>query len=59
MMRLDAPAWERLEELGTYFDGPNAEVIRQLIMQAKLEDFPQSWQLAVEERRQRDTRRET
>jgi predicted DNA-binding protein len=51
MLRLDDQTWARLEELATYFGEPNAEVIRQLIIQAKVEDFPQSWQLAVEERR--------
>jgi hypothetical protein len=57
MMRLNAPAWERLEELASHFDESNAEIIRQLIIRAKLEDFPPSWHLAVEERRQRQGRR--
>jgi deoxyribonuclease-1 len=51
MLRLDDPASERLDELATYFDAPHAEVIRQLIVQATLEDFPHSWHLAVAERR--------
>jgi hypothetical protein len=34
-----------------HFDKPRAEVIRQLITQARPEDFPQSWQLAANERR--------
>ena len=33
------------------------EVIRQLIVQARVGDFPESWQLAVGERRPRQVRR--
>jgi len=33
------------------FDCSAAEVIRQLIVQAQPEDFPESWHLAVRERR--------
>jgi hypothetical protein len=57
MLRLDDQASERLEDLATYFGEPNAEVIRQLIVQAKREDFPQSWHLAVAERRRRQGRK--
>jgi hypothetical protein len=57
MMRLDAPAWDQLEELARHFDASQAEIIRQLIVQAKLEDFPASWHLAVGERRRRQRRR--
>jgi hypothetical protein len=34
-----------------------AEIIRQLITQARPEDFPPSWQMAVEERQQREARK--
>jgi predicted transcriptional regulator len=57
MLRLDDQAVARLEELASHFGEPNAEVIRQLIIQAKLADFPPSWHLAVEERRPRQRRR--
>jgi predicted DNA-binding protein len=55
-LRLDAVTSQKLETLTHTFDRPSAEVIRQLIMQmqATLEDFPPSWQLAVDERRQRE-----
>jgi predicted transcriptional regulator len=58
MLRLDDQTWVGLEALARHFGEPNAEVIRQLIAQAKLEHFPPSWQLAVKERRQRQARRE-
>jgi predicted transcriptional regulator len=53
MLRLDDPTWQRLEGLARDFDRSIAEVIRQLVMQATPEQFPQSWQLTAEERRQR------
>jgi hypothetical protein len=43
MMRLDPQTWEKLEGLSMQFDKSIAEVIRQLVAQAKLEDFPQTW----------------
>jgi hypothetical protein len=46
MLRLDDPAGERLDELATYFDELHAEVIRQLIIQVRVDDFPPSWHLA-------------
>lgn len=58
MLRLEDQTWARLEELANYLGQSNAEVIRQLIVQAKLEQFPRSWQLAVKERRPRHARRE-
>jgi hypothetical protein len=57
MLRLDASAWGRLEELARHFDESQAAIIRQLIVQARLEDFPPSWHMAVEERRRRPRRR--
>jgi predicted DNA-binding protein len=50
MVRLDAETRQRLERFSTYFDQSMAEVIRQLATQAKPEDFPLSWQMAVNER---------
>jgi hypothetical protein len=43
MMRLDPQTWEKLEGLSMHFDKSIAEVIRQLVAQAKLEDFPRTW----------------
>jgi predicted transcriptional regulator len=57
MLRLDDQAGTRLEELASHFDESNAAIIRQLIVQATLEDFPPSWHLAVGERRRRQRRR--
>jgi predicted DNA-binding protein len=54
-MRLDEVTARKLEAFTQTFHRPAAEVIRQLITQARPEDFPESWQMAVEERR--ETRR--
>ena len=51
MMRLDDPTWEKLEAWSTHFDKSVAEIIRQLVAQAKIEDFPQAWQTAISPRR--------
>jgi predicted transcriptional regulator len=50
-IRLDAATSQKLETLTHTFGRSAAEVIRQLIAQATPEDFPQSWHLAVDERR--------
>jgi predicted transcriptional regulator len=50
-MRLDEVTSRKLEALTQTFHRPAASVIRQLIIQARLEDFPQSWKLAVHEGR--------
>jgi predicted DNA-binding protein len=57
LMRLDAPTRTRLEELSRHFGQPVAAVIRQLVTQARVEDFPESWQLAVKEHQTREQRR--
>jgi predicted transcriptional regulator len=51
MLRLDASTRGRLEDLSHHFDRSHAEIIRQLITQAKPGDFPESWQMAAEESR--------
>jgi hypothetical protein len=56
MLRLDAETSTKLESLMQTFHTSAAEVIRQLIAQARPEAFPRSWQLAVEEQRQRAAR---
>ena len=48
-MRLNEVTWRTLEGFTTTFQRPAAEIIRQLIAQARPEDFPPSWQLAVQE----------
>jgi hypothetical protein len=53
-LRLDAVTSHKLETLTHTFDRPAAEVIRQLIRQARPEEFPKSWHLAAEERRRRE-----
>jgi hypothetical protein len=55
-LRLDVVTSQTPEVLTQTFDRSAAEIIRQLIVQARPEDFPQSWRLAVEERRQPDAR---
>jgi predicted transcriptional regulator len=54
--RLDAGTQQKLEMLMQTFDRSAAEVIRQLMAQARPEDFPPSWQLAVEPHRPQDAR---
>jgi predicted transcriptional regulator len=47
MLRLDDQTSSKLRTLTQTFHRSAAEVIRQLIAQARPEDFPPSWQLAV------------
>jgi hypothetical protein len=51
MMRLHDPTWQKLEGLSAHFDKSIAEVVRQLVAQARLEDFPQAWQIGGGPRR--------
>jgi transcriptional regulator with XRE-family HTH domain len=51
ILRLDQTTATRLQHLVDQFDKPRAAIIRQLIVQAIPEDFPESWQIAVAERR--------
>jgi hypothetical protein len=57
MVRLDDETSTQLATLTQTFHRSAAEVIRQLIAQATPEVFPQTWHLAVEERRTREGRR--
>jgi predicted transcriptional regulator len=52
MLRFDDETLRKLDTLTQTFQRSAAEVIRQLIAQARPEEFPQSWRLAEEERRQ-------
>jgi hypothetical protein len=49
-LRLDHDTAQKLETFMQTFHRSAAETIRQLIAQARSEDFPQSWHLAVNER---------
>jgi hypothetical protein len=51
-MRLDEVTSRKLAAFTQTFHRPAAEVIRQLIAQAKPEDFPPSWQTAVDDCRE-------
>ena len=51
MLRLDDETSKKLDTLTRGFDRPAAEVIRQLIAQAKAEDFPPSWQVRARDDR--------
>jgi hypothetical protein len=53
-IRLDELTSRKLEAFTQTFHRPAAEVIRQLIVQAKPEDFPPSWRRAVDEHRQEE-----
>jgi hypothetical protein len=52
MLRLDDGTSEKLASLTRAFERPAAEVIRQLVVQSTLKDFPPSWHLATVERPQ-------
>jgi hypothetical protein len=52
VLRLDDGTSSKLETVTQTFQRSAAEVIRQLIAQARPEDFPARWQLAVRERLQ-------
>ena len=56
MLRLDEASWRKLDELAQVFDTSMAEVIRQLVARATPKQFPKSWQMAAEERRQQQAR---
>jgi hypothetical protein len=58
MRRLDLPSQIKLHDLVEHFGVSKAEVIRQLIVQANAEDFPESWQMKAAERRAQRSRRD-
>jgi hypothetical protein len=57
MLRLDEPSQAKLQQLITQFGASKAEIIRQLITQAKPEDFPKSWHMRTAELRPQQPRR--
>jgi predicted DNA-binding protein len=56
MLRLDEPSQTKLQELVKQFGVPKAEIIRQLLAQAKTEDFPKSWHMKATEHRAHQSR---
>jgi hypothetical protein len=57
MLRLDDGASLTLQELVERFHVSRADIIRQRMAQANLEDFPTSWHLRAAERRAHQARR--
>jgi predicted transcriptional regulator len=51
MLRLDESSQTTLQQLITEFGASKADIIRQLIAQAKPEDFPKGWHMKALERR--------
>ena len=56
MLRLDETTAQKLQALVAQFGMFQAVILRQLITQAKLEEFPESWQLSARERHRRQKR---
>jgi hypothetical protein len=56
MLRLDEPSQAMLEQLIKEFGVSKAAIIRQLLAQAKPEDFPPRWQLRSSERQAKQAR---
>jgi predicted DNA-binding protein len=50
MLRLDESSQTKLQQLIKQFGASKADIIRQLIAQAKPEDFPKGWQMRAAER---------
>ena len=57
MLRLDEPSQTKLQQFIKEFGTSKADIIRQLLAQAKPEDFPKSWQMKAAEHRSRPPRR--
>jgi hypothetical protein len=57
MLRLDESSQTKLEQLIRQLGVSKADIIRQLLAQAKPEDFPPSWQMRTTERRAHQPRR--
>jgi hypothetical protein len=50
MLGLDQTAQTKLQQLISHFGASKADIIRQLIRQATIEDFPTSWRMRAAER---------
>jgi hypothetical protein len=51
MLRLDGPTQQKLADLSSHFDTSMATVVRELVAQARIENFPPNWQMRAAERR--------
>lgn len=51
-MRLDEDLRQKLQQLSECFGEDTSEVLRQIIRQASLRDFPKSWQMRFKEQQQ-------
>jgi hypothetical protein len=58
MLRLDSPSETKLQQLITQFGASKAHIIRQLLVQAKPEDFPNSSHMRAAERRAQPAQRD-
>jgi hypothetical protein len=56
MMQLDDETWDKGEALSKHFQTSVAKVIRQVVAQATLENFPQRWQMASGQRQPPEVR---
>jgi hypothetical protein len=56
MLRVDESARIKLQDLVEHFGVSKAEIVRQLLIQAKPEDFPKSWHMRTVERRAQHAR---
>jgi hypothetical protein len=56
VLRLDELSQAKLQQLINQFGTSKAEIIRQLIAQAKSEDFPKSWHMWAAEHRAQQAR---
>jgi hypothetical protein len=59
IIRLDKISQTKLQQFITQLDTSKAQIIRQLLVQAKLEDFPKSWHMRAAERSMPPIRQQT
>jgi hypothetical protein len=59
MLRLDQASQAKLQQLMQQFRASKAHIIRQLLVQAKAEDFPRSWHMRAAERSMPSVRQQT
>jgi hypothetical protein len=58
MLPLDDATREKLDAFSSHFSKPIADVIRQLVAETQVEDFPKSWHMAVEGHREMHAQQE-
>ncbi len=59
MLQLDKASQAELQHLIRQFGTSKAHIIRQLLMQTMLEDFPNSWHMSAAERSMSSMRQQT